>query len=209
MRHLNSTAWILLVLSSVTLAEELSPHEKLSSILSGIKSLYARYDQQASTPEIQAGEIWLKKPNRFRVNAGPPLSQTVVSDGESLWTYDRDLEQVIISDMDASASQIPVLLFAGDPADIGALYFVEFFEDERSQHFLLRPRSDNGLLTALALTFENSQPTTIVVENAMQERTTVRLFDLTTLEAGEEQFTFTVPENVDVIDDRGVDGVSF
>ena len=67
----------------------------------------------------------------------------------------------------------------------------------------MRPRSDTGLLSALALTFENNQPTTIVVENAMQERTTVRLYDLTALEAeAEEQFVFELPENVDVIDDR-------
>lgn len=210
MHRLNSFLLLLgLMIGSVAVAElpqeeaDGSPDERLVALLSAIDSLHARYDQHAAGPGVQTGEIWLRKPGMFRVESGPPLSQTVVSDGQSLWTWDRDLEQVIISDMDKASGEIPVLLFAGNPDDIPEHYTVDFFQDEKREHFLLQPKIDTGMLTALALTFESGAPTTIVVENALQQRTTIRLFDVDAVDlAREDLFVFTPPAHVDIIDDR-------
>lgn len=206
MRRLSSSLIMLCLATGIFAQDQGIPRDpatRLAGVLSGIDSLHARYDQHPASPTVQSGEIWIKKPDRFRVEAGPPLSQTVVSDGASLWTYDRDLEQVIISDLDTTSTEIPVLLFAGEPADITAHYEVEYLADEDREHFLLRPRDEASLLSAMSLTFEAGVASRIVVENAMQERTSITLSQQAALQEYDEGlFTFAIPDGVDVIDDR-------
>lgn len=204
MRHLSSCLLLLLALGiGAETTPPIAPETQLAQVLSNVDTLYARYEQRSNAPEVQTGEIWLSKPDRFRVVSGPPLSQTVVSNSETLWTYDQDLEQVIITRFDSQAAEIPILLFTGDPADIAERYDVEFFADETRQHFLLSPKDDSSLLSALAMSFENTMPVSIVVETSTQQRTTIRLFDqVLPAELNDDQFEFQVPEGVDVIDDR-------
>jgi len=131
------------------------------------------------------------------------MSQTIVSDGVSMWTHDRDLEQVIISPLNTRVDEMPILLFSGKPEAIIQHYTIEFFESEQIQHFLLTPIDSTNLVTKLVLSFQDNQPISISVENAMQERTTIKLSNVGELvDLTEQMFTLQVPEFADVIDDR-------
>lgn len=180
-----------------------SPAQRLAGFLTALPSLQANFVQSGGQGEPQHGEIWLRKPNQFRIETAAPLSQTMVSDGESLWTYDRDLEQVVITTVSDTLAEMPILLFAGDPEDVQKTYDIEFFEDETHQYFLLNPVAEDSLLAALSLTFEQTRPVRLVLENTMGERTAIDLEGvtaITTVETG--LFTFQAPPDIDVIDDR-------
>jgi outer membrane lipoprotein carrier protein len=184
-------------------SEQSGPEERLVRILDNLQTLHAEFVHQAAPSEIQTGEIWLRKPGLFRVETGAPMSQTIVSDGVSMWTHDRDLEQVIISPLNTRVDEMPILLFSGEPDSIPQNYTIEFFEGEQIQHFLLTPIDSTNLITTLVLSFEENLPVSISVENAMQERTTIKLSNVGELdEVNGQFFTFQAPESADVIDDR-------
>jgi outer membrane lipoprotein carrier protein len=184
-------------------SEPLSPEERLVQLLGGVQTLHAEFIHEAASSEIQTGEIWLSKPGRFRVETGAPLSQTIVSDGVSMWTHDRDLEQVIISPLNTRIDEMPILLFSGNPDLIPQNYSIEFFEDDQRQHFLLTPVDNTNLITTLVLSFEDNLPVSISVENAMQERIIIKLSNVGKLvDVTEPMFTLQIPEFADVIDDR-------
>ena len=131
------------------------------------------------------------------------MSQTIVSDGVSMWTHDRDLEQVIISPLNTRVDEMPILLFSGEPEPISQNYIIEFFESEQIQHFLLTPVDNTNLITKLVLSFQENLPVSISVENAMQKRTTIKLSNVSGLvDETESMFTLQVPKFADVIDDR-------
>ena len=131
------------------------------------------------------------------------MSQTIVSDGVSVWTHDRDLEQVIISPLNTRIDEMPILLFSGEPEAIAQNYIIEFFESEQIQHFLLTPVDKTNLITKLVLSFQDNLPVSISVENAMQKRTTIKLSNVSELgDVTESIFMLQVPEFADVIDDR-------
>ena len=183
--------------------EELGAATRLVRILDSLHTLHAEFSHEAAPSEIQTGEIWLKKPGLFRVETGAPMSQTIVSDGVSMWTHDRDLEQVIISPLNNRVEEMPILLFSGEPEAIAQNYTIEFFESEQIQHFLLTPIDNTNLITKLVLSFQDKQPVSISVENAMQERTTIKLSNVGELvDLTGQLFTLQVPEFADVIDDR-------
>lgn len=188
---------------AVYCSEQLDPEERLVRILGGVQTLHAEFEHENASSEIQAGEIWLSKPGLFRVETGAPLSQTIVSDGVSMWTHDRDLEQVIISPLNTRIDEMPILLFSGEPDLIPLNYGIEFFDDEQRQHFRLTPIDSTNLITTLILTFKDDLPVSISVENAMGERTIIKLTNVGELvDVTEQTFTLQVPEFADVIDDR-------
>jgi outer membrane lipoprotein-sorting protein len=99
--------------------------------------------------------------------------------------------------------EMPILLFSGEPEAIAQNYTIEVFESEQIQHFLLTPIDSTNLITKLVLSFQDNQPISISVENAMQERTTIKLSNVGELvDLTEQMFTLQVPEFADVIDDR-------
>ncbi len=205
MRRLNS--WLLLmslvfVQARADVVPEISPEERLSSLLAGISALHASFEQSSRGQDPQSGEIWLSKPNRFRLETRAPLSQTIVSDGDSLWTYDRDLEQVIISSLGNRLGEIPILLLAGDAEALVGDYEVDFFEDETQQYFLLQPLDEQGILGRLSITFEEGLPVAVGVDTSTQQRTLIDLNVLQSSQISEDHFQFSLPDGVDVIDDR-------
>lgn len=204
-RNRVQTGWLigLLAIFSPALAEqEHSPADHLVSLLENIPMLQASFQQSSRTQEAQSGTIWLRKPNQFRLETEAPLSQTIVSDGDSLWTYDRDLEQVVISSLSHRIEELPILLLAGDASSLVNDYRVDFFEDEVQQFFLLQPLQAEGILGRLSITFEDGSPVSVGVDTATHERTVINLTVHQEPVIAEDTFTFTLPDGIDVIDDR-------
>jgi outer membrane lipoprotein carrier protein len=207
MRHLNKIlAGLFMTLSAGVLANDsISPADRLISVLADIDGLQASFQQNSAGAAIdsQVGQLWLQKPNKFRVETTPPLSQTIVSDGDSLWTYDRDLEQLVITSLDVTATDIPVLLFAGDPIETLKSYRVEFFEHDSEQVFLLNPLASDSMIKGIVLKFRDNAPSVFTIENTMRERTVIELSGVSALAETElDLFSLVVPDSVDVIDDR-------
>lgn len=205
MHHLNKFIFLalLFVAAKVPSQEVQSPIEQLETLLGSIDTLQASFTQQSVKTGMQTGNFWLQKPNQFRIETSAPLSQTIVSNGDSLWTHDRDLEQVIINKLNNRLAEMPVLLFVGDPSLIADSYEVDYFEDEALSYYILTPLASTSLFTRLQLTFNQSSPTRISVENAMGERTVIDLMDVVkNIDIEAARFTLTIPDEVDVIDDR-------
>lgn len=179
------------------------PASLLTERLAGLDHLSADYRQEnLRDQEPQAGRVWVQRPGRFRIEADAPLSQTIVSDGETLWTWDRDLEQVIVSDLTGEITELPILLFAGDPAAIAGRYNIDRFEDGTSEYFTLQPLDTEGLLKTVTLVFQAGLPTRIAIETRMDEQTYIQLLNVTRTPAEPAIFQLALPPETDVIDDR-------
>lgn len=205
MRRLNSLCLpglLALSLAGSASQAEPPPVERLAGLLSAMTSLHATFEQSSRSQESQAGEIWLERPDRFRLETSPPLSQTIVSDGDALWVYDRDLEQVVVNTLGNQTETIPILLLIGDADRLARDYQVDFFEDEARQYFLLHPRDEQSLLGRLSITFEAGQPVSVGVDTATREATTIDLKLVPDAEIAGTLFQFAPPPGVDVIDDR-------
>ena len=109
--------------------------ELLSSYLSGISTLSGNFEQSTSNQNdyystVYKGQLWISKPNRFRVDTISPSLQSLISDGTDFWSFDADLEQVIVSKLNEDLNQMPILLFSSDIDNIENSYEVSGYEDE-------------------------------------------------------------------------------
>ena len=82
-----------------SIASAVSGPEKLSELLQGYDSFSAKFQQvtvsdNGREAQKTEGSLLLSKPNLFRWETLQPFPQEIVSDGQFIWIYDPDLEQV-------------------------------------------------------------------------------------------------------------------
>ena len=213
MRHLNKLqAVILLIFALPALAQTPSQADlqnDLNQRLSGIKSLQADFTQttiDASHRTLQqaSGKLWVARPSKFRIETRQPSVQTLVSNGVDFWTWDADLEQVIVKKLEKDIKQVPILLLGGDTRKITRAYTISRYNRDGDERFVLTASSTSSLFETLAITFHKGIPESISITDSLGQQTRIQLSHVVINQAiSDTRFEFTPPKGADVIDDRG------
>ncbi len=77
-------------------------------------------DGQAQRVKTSSGSFEFSRPNRFRFIYKKPFEQSIVADGQTLWLYDVDLNQVTARQQSQVLGSTPAALIAAAP-DLRAL----------------------------------------------------------------------------------------
>ena len=103
--------------------------ESLESFVRNVRSGRAEFTQvvtspakdgQAARSKTSSGTFEFSRPSRFRFFYKTPFEQTIVADGQTLWLYDADLNQVTARKQSAALGSTPAALIAAAP-DLRAL----------------------------------------------------------------------------------------
>jgi outer membrane lipoprotein carrier protein len=81
------------------------------------------YDRNRRLTQQARGSFAFQRPDRFRWSYSAPSPQLVVGDGERLWIYDEDLNQVSVRRFSRALGATPAVLLAGG-AEIEKLFEV-------------------------------------------------------------------------------------
>lgn len=176
--------------------------------LQGVENFQAAFVQ---TSRAQGGEILqqmqgtlsVAKPGKMRWETEDPYAQLVVSDGQLIWVYDMDLEQVTIRNMDQRVQETPALLLSGDTDQIDASFVVSYEASGKNSLFQLVPKDPSQLFQSLEFHYEGKILQRMMIFDAAGQVTEIAFSEQKANEAIDEQaFIFDVPEGVDVIDGR-------
>lgn len=178
--------------------------ERLSERLTPLETYHANFEQKildSSGDRLQEaqGEMWLARPGLLRWEVAAPYAQTVMSDGEDVYLYDPDLEQVTVQAVDERVTHTPALLLSGNIDDLTASYDVRY-ENEDDDIFTLIPSTPDTLFEELNLMFEGDTLTELWMTDSTGQRTAI-IFNAIrqNSEIDDERFTFEMPQGVDVI----------
>lgn len=95
---------------------EISVGERyLENFLANTKTLQADFQQTLRSQDGEViqqtdGKFYLSRPGKFRWNYRSPYEQIIVSDGERIWIYDVDLQQVTVQKQAAGLPTTPMAL---------------------------------------------------------------------------------------------------
>jgi outer membrane lipoprotein carrier protein len=146
------------------------------------------------------GTFWFQRPGRFRWAYETPYEQLIVGDGERLWIYDRDLNQVIVRSLDRALGSSPAALLAGDSAlekefelvdagNVGGLGYVE-----------AKPRSADTGFERVRIGFADNLPRTMELKDAFGNVTTLTFSGFErNLAPDAARFRFVPPKGADVV----------
>src|SRR5438105_14639238 len=113
MRLLLSAAALLLALSV-----QAASLERYKEFLDGTRSARAQFDQKVydrngKLVQQSHGSFVFQRPGRFRWVYQKPADQVIVGDGQRVWIYDRQLNQVTVRKLATALGSTPAALLAG------------------------------------------------------------------------------------------------
>ncbi|MFI4928915.1 MAG: outer membrane lipoprotein chaperone LolA [Burkholderiales bacterium] len=146
-----------------------------------------------------SGQFEFVRPNRFRFTYAKPFEQQIVADGQKVWLYDVDLNQVTVRPMTQAIGATPAALLAGGTLDkefdLKALPASDGFEWVQAA-----PRVKDGPIQSLRVGFKGSMLAALEIVDAFGQRSMLRFTSLEqNVKLADDVFRFTPPKGADVI----------
>ena len=181
--------------------------QELSSRLITIPSMQANVTQliiESDGGVLEESSILfvMAPPNGFYWETLDPYPELIVTNGETLWNYQPDLEQVVVEDWDSQNMTLAAQLLSGETNELSENYELQWFEN--ADEFKLIPKDLSDPLKLITISFIKTDLASIFLEEKSGQKT-AWLFDnvSTDLPLGEDFFTFSIPSNIEVIDNSG------
>ena len=178
-----------------------------SEFFDGLHSLQANFtqsvfDENGQELERSSGEMYMQRPGKFRWEYREPYSQLIVADGERVWLYDRDLEQITVRHMADALSSAPLAML-GDESPLDTSFIITALgQRDGLEWFRLQPKQQDTEVSFIRLGFQGEVLQNIEAEDNLRRLTRIELSQakrnpglLSNL------FDFTPPPGVDVIGD--------
>ena len=137
----------------------------LEDFVRSTKSGRAEFTQVVTAPpkagesarsKTSSGSFEFLRPNRFKFVYQKPFEQTIVADGQTLWLYDVDLNQVTAHSQSQALGTTPAALIASAP-DLKALqadFTLSASPDAQGQQWVLAtPKTKDGQLQSVRIGF--------------------------------------------------------
>lgn len=178
---------------------------RLTEMLHKAQTITGRFSQltlDGSGTQLQetSGELVLKRPGLFRWHTDEPMEQLLVSNGQKVWLYDPDLQQVTIQTLDQRLTHTPALLLSGDVSKISENFEITHKEGGDVVDFILTPKAKDTLFDTLRLSFRNGVINDMQLIDSVGQRTNILFLGVKMNQAIDAaQFDFKVPEGADVI----------
>jgi outer membrane lipoprotein carrier protein len=200
------------VLGMAAFAAQASGLEALENFVRTAKTGRAEFTQvvtaparegQAARSKTSSGSFEFSRPSRFRFDYRKPFQQTIVADGQTLWLYDADLNQVTARKQDQVLGSTPAALIAAAP-DLGALrrdFNLEAAPDRDGLQWVqATPKNREGQLNQVRIAFRGNDLALLEILDSFGQKSVMTFNQLqlnTPVPAG--SFDFKPPKGADVV----------
>lgn len=210
---LNNVLLKAFILLSLSINVQASDVNALVEITRAIENYQASFeqniqDQFGNSKDKSSGHFIIQKPFKFVWQTKSPFEQKIVSNGETLWTFDQDLDQVNIQTLNKAMGNTPVFLLGADAETLQKTFKVKqlISGDDDAKTFELTPVEQGYAFERMLVLFKQGKLNEILLLDTLGQKTIVEFSEVTQNEALDTSvFEFTVPENVDVVDSRQKD----
>ena len=186
--------------------------ESLESFVKNVRSGRAQFTQTVTPParegepqrnRVSSGSFEFQRPGKFKFDYRKPFVQLIVADGESLWLYDADLNQVTQRKQSQALGSTPAALIAA-ASDLRALqadFQLEAAPDRDGLQWVkATPKAKDGQLQHVLVGFAGESLAALEILDSFGQRSVLK-FDKVevnpALPAG--TFSFKAPKGADII----------
>ncbi|WP_246386525.1 outer membrane lipoprotein chaperone LolA [Litorivivens lipolytica] len=155
--------------------------EQLAGYLQSVQNLKAGFtqtvrDDRGEILEESRGSMTFKRPDKLRWEVAEPYRYQVITDGETLWRYDPDFEELVTEPFDR-VSQTPIMILAASAEELTADYEVRLVAGTEVQRFSLKPRQANADFSELELNFKGEVLQSMLLRDKLGQTTLIELTD--------------------------------
>jgi outer membrane lipoprotein carrier protein len=150
-------------------------------------------------PQNSTGHFAMARPGKLRWAYEKPYQLLLVADGEKLWSYDADLNQVTVSKMDQALGASPAALLTGESLDkhftlteAGVANGLEIVD--------AAPKVADGTFSRVRIGLSNNLPRLMEVRDNFGQTTTLLFTEFQSNPLlGKDTFRFVAPKGADVV----------
>jgi outer membrane lipoprotein carrier protein len=179
----------------------------LDDFASDLRGLEGRFEQRVTSAdgdeiERSAGRVAIAAPRQFRWEYESPFPQLIVADGERVFIYDPDLEQVTVRRQSDEEQSSPLAALI-EPGALERQFVVERGEARDGvEWFRLTPRGEDTAFAVCELGIRAGELVEMQMTDSLGQRTDIRFSHwLRNPDFAPGTFRFAPPPGVDVVGD--------
>lgn len=211
MKHRLHSLWAL-CLAAGALGAHAGGLERLENFVKATHTGHAEFTQvvtspgkdgQAARTKTSSGTFAFSRPGRFKFVYRKPFEQTIVADGQTLWLYDVDLNQVSARSQAAVLGSTPAALIASAP-DLHALqadFSLQSAPDLDGLEWVqATPKASESSLQSVRIGFKEGTLAVLEILDSFGQRSRIS-FSALVLNSGVEAsaFAFKPPPGADLL----------
>jgi outer membrane lipoprotein carrier protein len=180
-----------------------APADELSSLLNKTIAFSGEfsqsvYDNKSQLIEEANGEVVFKKPHFFKWIYQAPHQNQIIGDGETVYIYDPDLSQVIMSKFSQSKNNNPANIFFLNNIEESFKVTKILIEDET--WYRCESKSKDIDYQSIEISFNEDKIKGMRVVDGLQNKIIINFVNISqNPNIDEASFLFNVPDNVEVI----------
>ena len=197
----------LLINSLSVCAVDIPAQLLLEKILKNTTSLSAQFnqnlvDQYGYLLQKSTGSLNMQRPGKFRWDYILPYPQNIISNGEKIWMYDSELEQVNVRPYNQVLASSPINLL-DKKQKLNIEFNLESMPESEGQIWLkLIPKNKDNDFQEMQVGIKDGKIKTMRFLDAFQQQTEISFSQLVVNPAFNHQhFEFTIPKGADVMGD--------
>jgi outer membrane lipoprotein carrier protein len=181
--------------------------ERMKEYFQNIQSAQANFhqvvtDKQGQKTQDVTGSMRLQKPNKFRWDYNKPYLQEIVGDGDKIWLFDPELNQVTMRSFVKAASSSPAALLAGGK-DIERSFIIKDASRKGDLEWVMAiPKLKETGFERLFLGFNGDELIEMELHDSFGNRTVIEFSDVQrNPKLPADSFKFVPPHGADVLRD--------
>jgi outer membrane lipoprotein carrier protein len=181
--------------------------DRFASFLSSTQSAKAEFEQKVfdknrKLVQQSNGSFLFQRPGRFRWTYERPFAQVIVGDGQRLWIYDSDLNQVTVRKLDQALGHTPAALLAGNNEVVKAFRLVDQGARDGLEWVEAIPRDTESSFESVRMGFGFSGLEAMELRDTFGQTTYLKFTSFQrNAKPDPGQFRFAPPKGADVIGD--------
>jgi outer membrane lipoprotein carrier protein len=179
--------------------------DALRSFVRDTQSGRAAFTQTVTSPDgartkTSSGSFEFARPNRFRFTYKKPFEQDIVADGQKVWIYDADLNQVSSRKLSQALGATPAALLAGGSLD--GDFTVKSLPDADGLSWVEAfPKAKEASFQSMRVGFRGKVLSTVLITDSFGQRSQLRFTDwVVNPPIDAARFRFTAPAGADVLE---------
>jgi len=195
---------------SMSLSATESATEKLNTFVQTVVTFKAQFKQtvvdvRGQVLEQAQGFFILERPGKFRWDYKLPYPQHIVADGQRIWFYDVDLEQVTVKSQLDALADTPATLLSGETLPEDKYLLTDIPSQDGLSWVELTPKDVDSNFQTITLAFDKQGLNQMIMKDSFEQQTRL-VFSQTSenTELPANAFVFTPPTGVDVVGDTGL-----
>ncbi len=159
-----------------------------------------QFDADQKLMQKSSGNIQVQRPNKFRLQYLKPYKQLYVADGAKLWSYDEDLEQIIVKPQTEVLANSPAMILSNVKILRDHYQVSHQGQEQGMDWYKLTPLQSDAGFESVFLAFKNNSLKIMEMLDSFGQTTRLEFTDMkVNTPLADETFRFTPPKGVDII----------